>query len=78
MLTSTITPTSGVTVMVRPAIFLLIFVILIGRCYSQHLLIIWQMLLPLVLMLYIYNQMFRLMISGDVTTVVDSWLMLLP
>ena len=35
MLTSNITPTGGVTVMVRPAIFLLIFIILIGRCYSQ-------------------------------------------
>ena len=48
MLTSTITPTGGVTVMVRPAIFLLNFVIILGRCYSQHLLILWQMLLPFV------------------------------
>ena len=40
MLTSTITPTGGVTVMVRPAIFLVNFLIMLGRCYSQHLLIL--------------------------------------
>ena len=44
----TITPAGGVTVMVRPAIFLVNFVILLGRCYRQHLLILWQMLLPFV------------------------------
>ena len=48
MLTSTITPTGGVTVMVRPAAFLVNFVIILDRCYSQHLLILWQMLLPFV------------------------------
>ena len=48
MLTSTISPTGGVTVVVRPAIFEHICNNWIGRCYSQCLLNVWQMLLPII------------------------------
>ena len=64
--------------MVRPAIFLVIFVILLGRCYTQHLLVLWQMLLPFVFYVVFSIRCYWLMISGDVTTIEDYWLMLLP
>ena len=62
MLTSTISPTSGVTVMVRPAIF----EHFCGKC----LLIVWQILLPIMFGIMSPVRCCKLVVSGVVVTTV--------
>ena len=70
MLTSTISPTGGVTDMVRPAIFEHICDNCIGRCYNQCLLIVWQMLLPIMFGIISPVRCCKLVVSGVVVTTV--------
>ena len=70
MLTSTISPTGGVTIIVRPAIFGHFCDECIGRCYGQCLLIVWQMLLPIMFGIMSPVRCYKLVISGVVVTTV--------